>query len=239
MSDDTIYNSLKGKLIFGKYKITALLGKGSFGSVFKGINTQTKELVAIKVEPKISKSNLLKIETIYLSMLKGYGFPKIISYGHHGNYNIMIQEILGYNLIQIKYLIQRYTIKDIAMFGIQIMDRIEFLHSKYLIHRDIKPENFTTGYEDISTIYLIDYGISRKYRSSRTGKHLKYNLTGRMFGTVRYASYNASRGVEQSRRDDLESIGHMLIYLYTGGLPWHGISFKDQDKKKNIWKCFY
>ena len=222
----------KNKKIFNKYKITNIIGKGSFGNVYKGINIQTKELVAIKVESKKSNSNLLKKETHFLSMLKGYGFPKIISYGYYGNYNIMIQELLGFNLLNVKSCIQRFTIKDLSMMGIQIMDRIEFLHSKYLIHRDIKPENFTTGYQDLLTIYLIDFGISRKYRSSRTGKHLKFNLIGRMFGTVRYASYNASRGVEQSRRDDLESIGYMLIYLFTGNLPWHGMSFKDKQRKK-------
>ena len=84
----------KNKKIFNKYKITNIIGKGSFGNVYKGINIQTKELVAIKVESKKSNSNLLKKETHFLSMLKGYGFPKIISYGYYGNYNIMIQELL-------------------------------------------------------------------------------------------------------------------------------------------------
>ena len=110
------------------------------------------------------------------------------------------------------------------MTAIQIIDRIEYVHSKNIIHRDIKPENFTIGYNNKSTIYIIDFGISRKYRSAR--KHLKFQLLGKMFGTIRYASYNASRGVEQSRRDDLESIGYMLIYLYTGRLHWKGINLK-------------
>ena len=232
MSTKIDYNSLKNKIIFHKYKINKIIGKGSFGCVFQGINIKTKKLVAIKVESKKSDSNLLQIEVSFLSFLKGYGIPKIYGYGKYANFRVMIQEILGFNLMQIKNFINRFTIKDIAMMGIQMMDRIELVHSKYIIHRDIKPENFTTGYEDISTLYLIDYGISRKYRSSRTGKHLKYSLTGRMFGTVRYASYNASRGVEQSRRDDLESIGHMLIYIYTGKLPWKGISLKDKQRRK-------
>ena len=226
------YNSLRNKIIFQKYKTRKILGKGSFGCVFQGINMKTNKMVAIKVQPKKSDSNLLEIETYFLSLLKGYGIPKLIGYGKHGNFYVMIQEILGLNLMQIKDLINYFTLKDLAMMGIQMMDRIEFIHSKYIIHRDIKPENFTTGFEDISTIYLIDFGISRKYRSSRTLKHVKFDLTGRMFGTVRYASYNASRGIEQSRRDDLESIANMLIYMYTGKLPWKGISLKDKKSKK-------
>ena len=232
MSKKSEYNTLKNKVIFHKYKTSKILGKGSFGCVFQGINIKTKKMVAIKVEDRKSESSLLGIETSFLSLLKGYGIPKLIGYGKYGNFNVMIQEILGFNLMQIKALIHHFTIKDIAMMGIQILDRIEFIHSKYIIHRDIKPENFTTGFEDISTIYLIDFGISRKYRSSRTLKHVKYALTGRMFGTVRYASYNASRGVEQSRRDDLESIANMLIYIYTGKLPWKGINLKDRQRKK-------
>ena len=205
------YNVLKGKLIFGKYKVTKLIGKGSFGCVFQGTNIKTKEIIALKFEQRNSDSNLLKEESVFLSLLKGPGIPKIITYGRYYKFNVLIQEILGFNLMQIKALTKRYTIKDIGMMGIQMMDRIEYIHSKNIIHRDIKPENFTTGYEDLSNIYLIDFGIAKKYRSSRSLKHVKFELTGRMFGTVRYASYNASRGVQQSRRDDLESIGHMLI----------------------------
>jgi serine/threonine protein kinase len=118
------------------------------------------------------------MESTYLSILKGYGIPKIKSFGHHGNFLIMIQELLGHNLMQIRYQIKGFSIKDIAMMGIQIMDRIEYVHSKNFIHRDIKPENFVIGYNNTSTIYIIDFGISRKYRSSRTGKHLKFQLTG-------------------------------------------------------------
>ena len=226
------YNVLRNKVIFGKYKVAKLLGKGSFGVVFQGINIKTKENIALKFEQRNSDSGLLKEESILLSILKGPGIPKIITFGRYYNYYVLVQEILGFNLLQIKALIKHYTLKDIGMMGIQIMNRIEHIHSKNIIHRDIKPENFTTGYNDLSTIYLIDFGISRKYRSSRTLKHIKFELTGRMFGTVRYASYNASRGCQQSRRDDLESIGNMLIYLYTGKLPWKGIDLKDKQRKK-------
>ena len=224
------YNNLKNKIIFGKYKVSKIIGKGSFGCVFQGFNIKDKSKVAIKVESKNSKSHLLEIESNFLSILKGYGIPEVKSFGYHGNFYIMVQELLGYNLTQIKHIIKKFTIKDIAMIGIQIMDRIEYVHSKNIIHRDIKPENFVIGYQNKSTIYIIDFGISRKYRSAR--KHLKFQLLGRMFGTVRYASYNASRGVEQSRRDDLESIGYMLIYLSTGNLPWQGISLRDQNRAK-------
>ena len=227
------FNHLKNKIIFKKYKLIKLIGKGSFGCVFKGNSIIDNTEVAVKLERKNNKINLLERESNFLTILKGYGIPEIKGFGYSGNYFVLIQELLGLNLLDIKYLNKfRYTLKDISMLAIQIIDRIEYVHSKLLLHRDIKPENFVVGYKNNSIIYIIDFGISRKYKSSHTGKHLKYSLTGRMFGTVRYASYNASRGVEQSRRDDLESIGYMLIFLATGYLPWKGLSLKDKNMQK-------
>ena len=221
------FKVLKNKILFGKYKLTKIIGKGSFGCVFQGTNILDNSQVAIKVESKSSKAHLLEIESSFLIKLKGYGIPEVKSFGYHGQFYILVEELLGLNLSQLKYLYNNFTLKDISMIAIQILDRIEFVHSKGLIHRDIKPENFVFGYNNNSTLYIIDFGISRKYRSAR--KHLKFQLLGKMFGTVRFASYNASRGCEQSRRDDLESIGYMLIYLATGKLPWQGINLKEQN----------
>ena len=225
------YNSLKNKTFFKKYKLIKILGTGSFGCVFQGKNINDQSDIAIKVERKDSKSHLLEVESNFLNILKGYGIPEIKSYGYSGKYYVLVEELLGPNLIQLKN-IKRFTLKDISMIGIQLMDRMEYIHSKNIIHRDIKPENFTIGYHNITTIYAIDFGISRKYRSSRTGKHVNYSLTGKMFGTVRYVSYNGSRGVEQSRRDDLESIGYMIIFLINGNLPWQGLKLKGPNLRR-------
>ena len=213
---DTLINSI----IFKKYKIFKEIGKGSFGSVYEGENIINKEKVAIKVEEKNSPIHLLEYEANYLSVLRAPGFPKLISYGFNRNYKILIEELLGENFGQImKIKNYKFNLKDISMMAIQIIDRIEYLHSKGIVHRDIKPENFLLGLNDKTFIYLIDFGISRKYMSSR-GRHLKYSLTGKLFGTLRFASYNATRGVEHSRRDDLESIGYMLVFLSGQKLPW-------------------
>ena len=225
----TKYDVLKNRNLFGKYKLIKIIGKGSFGCVFEGINIKDNSKVAVKVERRNSTVNLLQVESNFLSILKGFGIPEIKSFGYHGNFYILVQELLGYNLMQISNMIKTFSLKDIAMIAIQIIDRIEYVHSKNIIHRDIKPENFVFG-KNNSILYIIDFGISRKYRSAR--KHLKFQLLGKMFGTVRYASYNASRGLEQSRRDDLESIGYMLIYLATRRLPWQGINIKDKDQVK-------
>ena len=110
--------------------------------------------------------------------------------------------------------------KDMCMVAIQIMDRIKFIHSKNIIHQDIKPENFLVGNPNTSLIYIIDFGLSKKYRSSRTNKHIKFSNNKLFNGTFNYSSINSMKGIEMTRRDDLESIGYMLIYLIKGKLPW-------------------
>ena len=232
------FYSLKNKVLFKKYKVKKIIGEGSFGCVFKGINIINESEIAIKAEKKNSKFLLLETESQFLQNLKGYGIPEIKSFGYSGNFNILIMELLGPNLLQLKEK-KNFNIKDIAMISIQIIDRIEYVHSKNIIHRDIKPENFTIGYKNLGTIYIIDFGIARKYKSSRTGKHLNYSLAGKLFGTVRYLSYNASRRVQQSRRDDLEAIGYILIYLSTGSLPWKGLNLNSRNAKKNYFEMLY
>ena len=220
-------------LIFGKYKLTKIIGSGSFGFVYKGINIIDKKGVAVKVEKKDMGLNLLEKESYYLYNLKGKGVPEVVSYGFSGKYNILVQTLLGESLGKIFYKNNyHFPLKDICMFSIQILDRIEYVHSKYIIHRDIKPENFLIGNPDKYMIYIIDFGLSKKYKSSRTNKHVQFRLTKKFTGTARYASLNSIRGSEQSRRDDLEAIGYMLLYFFNGGkLPWQGVSCKQKAEK--------
>ena len=223
----------KNILFFGKYKIIKRIGHGSFGNVYEGINVIDNKKVAIKLEKKESGVDLLKNESYYLFSLRGIGVPELISYGYSGKYNVLVQSLLGESLGKIFFKNKNYfSLKDICMFTIQILHRIEFVHSKNLIHRDIKPENFLIGEPDKYMIYIIDFGLSKKYRSSRTNKHIQFKCTKKFTGTARYASINALRGIEQSRRDDLEAIGYMLMYFFNGGkLPWQGISCKEKQHK--------
>ena len=114
--------------------------------------------------------------------------------------------------------------EDVCLIGKQVIDRIQWIHSKYIVHRDIKPDNFLIGKKDPNVIYIIDFGLSKKYRSTTTNKHIRFGFTGKLTGTVRFASANALRGGEQSRRDDIESIGYMLVYFLKKRLPWQGVT---------------
>ena len=146
-------------------------------------------------------------------------------------------ELLGKSLEDIFQEKQKkFTIKTVCMIGIQMLDRLEFIHSKNIIHRDIKPDNFVVGLEEKShIIYVLDFGLSKKFRSSRTHQHIKFNVNKKLTGTARYASINALKGCEQSRRDDLEAIGYVLMYFLRGSLPWQGLHVhKGEDRYKKI-----
>ena len=231
--------SLIGKIFWNKYKITKKIGQGSFGRIYQGINLFTEELYAIKFEDINEKSELLGKEAIFLYYLKGPGIPDILLYDTIDNYHILIESLLGKSL-EVLFLesLYNFTIKDIAMIGIQILYRLEYIHNKFIIHRDIKPDNFVTGQDSNNNmIYIIDFGLAKKYRSSKTLEHIKFRLTKKLTGTTRYASVNALKGGEQSRRDDLESLAYMLFYFLRGNLPWQGAKgLTKEERYKKIYK---
>ena len=209
-------------MIFGKYQIIKVIGKSAYSSVYLGKCLNEEKYVAVKIQDKNSKVSELEKEACYQYLLRGKGIPKIITFGRSGKYNILIETLLGKTIDYLFKLNKNATskMKDMCMTAIQIIDRIQYIHSKNIIHQDIKPENFLVGNPDTSLIYIIDFGLSKKYRSSRTGKHIVFSKNMEFKGTFNFSSINAMKGIEMSRRDDLESIGYMLIYLINGNLPW-------------------
>ena len=225
-------DELLNKIIFGKYKIIYEIGKGQFSSVFSSRNIINQNYVALKIQEKSKKIESLKKEAYYLFQLKGgEGIPKIISFGYSGKYEILIEQLLGKSLLDLfkGNNNKKSRLKDMIMVSIQLIERIQFIHSKYLLHLDIKPNNFLIGNPDSSLIYVIDFGFAKKYRSSRTGKHAQYSKKSYFNGNLKYSSVRTMNGIEPSRRDDLESLGYMLIYLYNLKLPWNNLCANDQN----------
>ena len=231
-------DELTGKIFFGKYKPEKKLGEGSFGKIYSAVNVTDGEHYALKMENKESGQNLLESEAYFLCYLRGYGIPSVKSYGFSGNYNIMVMELLGKSLEDLFQDYKRkFSLKTVCLLAQQMLERMEFIHNKHIIHRDIKPDNFVIGVNNKSEIvYILDFGLAKKYRSSRTLQHIKFNINKKLTGTARYASINALRGCEQSRRDDLEAIGYVLMYFLRGSLPWQGLKV---DRKEDRYKKIY
>ena len=191
-------------------------------------------LCAFKFEKKrYGRHSLLKAESEIMIELKGYGIPRIISYTEKDDYNIMIMELLGKSLegLAKQYTDEKLSLKTVCMLGIEMLKILKNIHEKHYIHRDIKPDNFVIGYSNQDQLYLIDFGLAKQYRSAQTLQQKPMQTNKRLTGTARYASINALRGCDQSRRDDLESVGYVAAYLLRGNLPWQGILVKTKEEK--------
>ena len=225
--------SLINQIFFEKYKIIKKIGQGSFGRIYSCQNITNNELFAMKVEQNSIHNNILETESKYLSYLKGFGIPEIQFFGHTERYHILIETLLDKSLENLYSESHgNFNLKDICMIGIQVLDRLEFIHNKYIIHRDIKPDNFVIGKNNNrKVIYMIDFGLAKKYRNPKTLVHIPFKITKRLTGTARYASVNALKGGEQSRKDDLESLSYMLLYFLRGGLPWQGVPGMTKGEK--------
>jgi serine/threonine protein kinase len=225
---------LNRKIFFKKYKVKKLIFAGPFSSVYEGINELTKESVAMKFETKNRSNKSLELELFHLMKLQDFGIPKIISFGKNKEYNILIEELLGPSIDELfnlgKKLNKKVLLKAACMIAIQSLDRLQFIHSKNFIHRDIKPSNLLIGNIDKTIIYLIDFGLSGKYRSDKTGKHIQFKHIKKAFGTFNYMSLNSNKGYELSRRDDLESLGYSIIDLIKNYLPWSSANFSKLGK---------
>ena len=191
-------------------------------------------IVAIKLECVKTKHPQLHIESkFYRIMQGGVGIPTIKWCGSEGDFNVMVMELLGPSLEDLfNFCSRRFSLKTVLLLADQLISRIEFIHSKNFIHRDIKPDNFLMGLgKKGNLVYIIDFGLAKKYRDARTHQHIPYRENKNLTGTARYASINTHLGIEQSRRDDMESLGYILMYFVTGTLPWQGLRAATKQQK--------
>ncbi|CAD8150731.1 unnamed protein product [Paramecium octaurelia] len=222
------------KLYNNRFFIKKKISAGSFGVVFLCEDLQTKEYVAMKVEKDDTNVIGLDREIQMLDELRKIpGIPKIIWAGNDHDRNCLVMQLLGRDLSYHMKELRTFSLKCVVNIILQVIQIIEGVHRRGIIHRDMKPENIMTGKDqELNQIFLADFGIAKFYREP-DGTHTPFKESKPFVGTTRYASINAHKGYELSRRDDLESIGYMFIYMLKGKLPWqtfHNVNEKEKVK---------
>ncbi|XP_076946212.1 casein kinase 1-like protein 2 [Bidens hawaiensis] len=220
--------------VANKFRLGKKIGSGSFGEIYLGTNIQTNEEVAIKLESAKTKHPQLQYESrLYKILQGGTGIPNVRWYGVEGDYNVLVMDLLGPSLEDLfNFCSRKLSLKTVLMLADQMINRVEFIHIKSFLHRDIKPDNFLMGLgRRANQVYAIDFGLAKKYRDSTTHNHIPYRENKNLTGTARYASMNTHLGIEQSRRDDLESLGYVLMYFLRGSLPWQGLKAGNKKQK--------
>lgn len=215
-----------------RWEIGNYIGCGASGKVYEATDERTGEAVAVKIG-RGHDDSLIKDFTILSEIWKSadwtstspLGFPKPLYFGKHGDKNVLIMSLLGPSLLDIMREHSSLSLRSALLVGLQILDRLELLHGLDFTHLDIKPENLLMGRGDSHTVYLVDFGCAREFMNKSTGKHL--NLNKKYYGLVGtpiFASINSHEGRMLSRRDDLQSLGYVLIFLIYGNLPWTRMS---------------
>lgn len=218
------------EILEGRFKIIKKLGSGAFGEIFKVEKKKTGDFYAAKIEKatKYQKHVMLFWESKLIHKLRGKTcVPGLYYIGTDSStpnqhFHVMVMDLLGPSLEDLfSTCKRRFDLKTCLIIAIQLIKRIEKVHEERIIHRDIKPDNFLIGGTEATrdSIYIIDFGLAKCYKNSE-GEHIPYKDGKNLTGTARYASIATHKGIEQSRRDDLETIGHVLLYLVKGSLPW-------------------
>jgi serine/threonine protein kinase len=220
-----------------RYTVTKYINSGSFGDVFEAKNKKTGELVALKIpilnDERDGLHSLLEEAKVYKHISdreNGIAEMKIIKYNDR---KIIVMDLLGSSLEELLNKHKRFNMQTIISLAISMISVLKHIHSKGFIHRDIKPDNFVLGHTDPTKLYCIDFGLAKKY-VKKNGCHIPFCENKKFCGTARYSSISSHKGREQSRKDDLESIGYLLVYLYKEKLPWQGIKNKDKNKRYEL-----
>jgi len=226
-----------------KWRITEKIASGGFGAIYKAVDKDSGEAVVVKTERRIGKNYLDREAEVFKKMQGQDGFPGMIWRGKiyykenkkRKGCSSIIMDVLGPSLSDLFYTQNKhFTLKTTLMLADQMIKRLEQLHSAGIIHRDIKPGNFVMGVgANAHKVYLIDFGLANFFRNT-DGSHMAYRTDAPFRGTHRYASINAHFKIEQSRRDDLEGLGYVLIYFLRGGLPWQNINCSRRRRRKMI-----
>ncbi|KAG1811046.1 casein kinase 1, alpha 1 [Suillus variegatus] len=207
----------------GRFRLGDVLGSGSYAVVYHARNIIKDDAVAVKLESITAQPSSVQREYAILKRLEGgVGIPRALWFGRESTYHALVLGLLGPSLHDLFLAHDRkFSLHTVVNLGIQLLSRLEYIHSNNYVHCDIKPQNVLMGLGHLKhTAFIIDFGIAKEYWDTATRVHIPFRQNQRLTGTPAFASINNHLGVDLGRRDDLESLTYMLIYLLRGSLPW-------------------
>ena len=220
--------------LHSRYDLKKKIGQGSFGELWLSFDRTAEETVAVKLEKLSCATPQLEHEAKVLRRLQGGpGLPQVREAGETEDCRYLVMTLLGPSLDELCVSMGgRLSLKSAVMIGDQVLCRLHYIHSKHYLHRDIKPANLLMGLgASQSLVHVVDFGLAKKYRDPVTGTHIPYCDGKGLAGTSRYTSVNTHVGIEQSRRDDIEGLSYVLVYLLKGNLPWQGLHVRTKHER--------
>lgn len=212
---------MENSILLDKYRLIKKVGEGSFAEVYKAKNLHNRKNVAIKIE---RLSRFYNIEAEVLTALRGKeGFPFFFEKFEYEGYNYTVMELLGETLHDLRKKANgKFSLSTVVAIGLQLLERLRNLHNAGFIHRDLKPQQFLVGKKDKEKVYIVDFGMCKKYRLASI--HIPFQTNCPKAGNATFASINIHRRIQASRRDDMEAFAYFLIYCIKGKLPWQNIN---------------
>lgn len=225
---------IAGNMVAGKWQLGRKIGSGAFGDVYEGQRLNTSDRVAIKLQHKRHKEEEWRV---LKEVIGCEGLPQIYHMGWEKDYHAIVMQMLGDNLETLCEQCKRsFSTDTVAWIAIHCLRMLEALHVKGYVHADVKPDNFLIGTDPTRhQLYMVDLGLAMRYRHASNGRHVAQMQNPDFFrGTLRYASLNIHSGSTLSRRDDLESLAYVLIYLHQGRLPWQGTLGTEAERRMKV-----
>lgn len=226
----------RGSVVFGNLRINRMIGSGSYGRVFSASQVKGRRRKYAIKEARSTQTSLRR-EYRYMRHLRNThntkGIPWVYQLTRYGKRHCMCMEMLS----DISLEHRKYRgggnlgLRTVTEISLQLFTILKTVHAHRIIHRDIKPQNMLTGLNDPQNLYLVDFGIAKRFKS-RAGTHIRARRGKECIGTTMFSSARAQQGFEPSRRDDLIAALYTIVYLYRGRLPWNGLVDNDQVVKR-------